>query len=166
MKSKLSSLCLLLSVSAFSILPIPAEEAAKAASKTEEEVKNQQISACYMAIEKQILVHVNSEASFTSRFSRVMRPMPETYYEDKIVSHDADGNISFKILYIDQRKPETRLKPHTVATGIYISKTNGLYLIDDQTGKPVPAAEHPLVKNGMQAKVGKLDTSTIQIARP
>lgn len=175
MKPKLSIPCLLLSVSALTVLPIPAEEptiiekvekAVKEASKIEHEVKNQQIAAFYMAIEEQIFVHLNSEASFMSRFSRVSRPMPETYYDHQIVSHDADGNISFKILYIDQRNPETRLKPNTVATGTYNSKTNGLILMDDQTGKPVPAAEHVLVKNGKQAKVGKLDPSTIQIVRP
>lgn len=166
MKPKLSFLCLLLSVSPIAILPILAGEAAKPAPKSEEEVKNQQIAGFYVAMSEKIFAHLNSEPSLASRFSRVVIPMSENHYYSEIVSHDADGNISFRILHVDRRDPQTRLKPNTVATGTYINKTMEVYLLDDQTGKSVPASEHALVKNAKQSKVGKLDPSTIQTVKP
>ena len=147
MKPKLSSLCLLLSVSTFSILPIPAEEAVKAASKTEEEIKNERSHACYQAVEANILVHLNPEVSFADRFSRVARPIPEKYYSAVITSQDVEGVIGFEIVFTDRRIMTTTSPKVVIATGKYNSKNSELFLMDDQTGEPVAAAEHRLVKN-------------------
>ena len=144
MKPKLSFLCLLLSASAVSILPVLSEDESKPVAKTEMELKQERYAAYYVAIESQILKHINPEISQADRFSRVKRPMPAQYYAGSIVSENADGMIAFQINYIDRMN----VKPSSVvvATGTYNSKNGELLLKDDQSGEFVVASAHPLLK--------------------
>jgi hypothetical protein len=144
MKPKLSFLCLLLSASAVSILPVLSEDAARSVVKTEAQLAQERQQACYVAIESQILQHINPEVSRLDRFSRVKRPMPAQYYAGSNVSENAEGMIAFQINYIDRMA----LKPSSVivATGTYNSKNGELLLKDDQSGEFVVASAHPLLK--------------------
>ena len=144
MKPKLSFLCLLLSASALSILPVVSQDAEKQAPKTEAQLKQARQQACYVAVQSQILQHINPEVSQANRFSRVMRPMPEQYYTQKIVSENAEGMIEFEIIHINRMVLNTTQV--VVATGTFNSKTGELFLKNNQNGESVMASEHPLIK--------------------
>lgn len=144
MKPKLSFLCLLLSASALSILPVVSQDAEKQVAKTEAQLKQARQQACYVAIQSQILQHINPELSRADRFSRVMRPMPQQYYTHQIVSEDAEGMIQYEIIHINRMT----LNPTqvVVATGTFNSKTGLLLLKNQHNGESVMASEHPLIK--------------------
>jgi hypothetical protein len=144
MKPKLSFLCLLLSASALSILPVASQDAAKPITKTDAQLTQERHQACYVAIQSQILQHINPQVSRANRFSRVLRPMPEQYYTHKIVSENAEGMIEFQIWHINRMiSNPTQV---VVATGTFNSKTGELLLKNHQSGKLVMASEHPLIK--------------------
>ena len=144
MKPKLPFLYLLLSASAVTIMPVVSEDAAKSVVKTEAQLAQERQQACYVAIESQILQHINPEVSRADRFSLVIRPMSAQYYAGSIVSENADGIVGFQINYIDRMA----LKPSSVivATGTYNSKNGELLLKDDQSGEFVVASAHSLLK--------------------
>ncbi len=144
MKPKLSFLCLLLSASALSILPVVSQDAAKPITKTDAQLTQERHQACYVAIQSQILQHINPEVSQANRFSRVLRPMPPQYYTHKIVSENTDGIIAFEIIHINRMNPSPT--PVVVATGTFNSKTSELLLKNNQSGESVMASEHPLIK--------------------
>ena len=144
MKPKLSFLCLLLSASALSILPVASQDAAKPITKTDAQLTQERQQACSVAIQSQILQHINPEVSRADRFSRVMRPMPAQYYTYKIGSDDAAGMIAFEIIHINRMiSNPTQV---VVATGTFNSKTGELLLKNNQSGESVMASEHPLIK--------------------
>lgn len=144
MKPKLSFLCLLLSASAITILPVVSQDAATQITKTDAQLAQERQQACYVAIQSQILRHINPEVSQANRFSRVIRPMPTEYYAHKIVSENAEGMIEFQITHINRMVAKPT--PVAVATGTFNSKTGELLLKNDQSGESVAAAEHPLLK--------------------
>lgn len=144
MKPKLSFLWLLLSASALSILPAASQDAAKPITKTDAQLTQERHQACYVAIQSQILQHINPEVSQVDRFSRVMRPMPAQYYTHKIVSENAEGIIAFEIIHTNRMiSNPTQV---VVATGTFNSKTGELLLKNNQSGVSVMASEHPLIK--------------------
>ena len=144
MKPKLSFLCLVLSASAVSILPVLSEDTVKPIAKNEAQLAQERQQACYVAIDSQILKHINPEISQADRFSRVLRPMPKQYYAHKIVSENAEGVIQFQITHINRMiaKPTAVV----VATGTFNSESGELLLKDDPSGEFVVASEHPLIK--------------------
>jgi len=144
MKPKLSFLCLLLSASALSILPVVSQDAAKPITKTDAQLTQERQQACYVAIQSQILRHINPEVSQANRFSRVLRPMPPQYYTHKIGSEDAEGMIAFEIIHINRMISNTTQV--VVATGTFNSKTSELLLKNHQNGESLNASEHPLIK--------------------
>ena len=149
MKPKLSFLYLLLSASAATILPVVSEDASQSVVKTEAQLKQERQHACYVAIESQILSHINPEVSGADRFSRVMRPMPAQYYTATITGENAEGIMEFQITHINRViQKSTQV---VVATGSFNSKTGKLMLKDDQSGEFVAASEHPLIKKKTSA---------------
>jgi hypothetical protein len=144
MKPKLSFLCLLLSASAVSIVPVISQDAVKPATKTEAQLLQEKQQACYLAVESQILRYINPEVSRADRFSRVLRPQPMEYYTHKIFSENAEGMIEFQIIHINRMI--TTPTQVVVATGTFESKTGALLLKNEQSGESVIAAEHPLLK--------------------
>jgi hypothetical protein len=143
MKPKPYSLCLLLAVSAATILPVVSEDTAKSVVKTEAQLAQERQHACYVAIESQILSHINPEVSTADRFSRVMRPMPDEYYVASLTGENTEGVIGFQITHINRiiQKSGTNV----AATGSYNSKTGELLLKNDHSGEFVPASQHPLL---------------------
>jgi hypothetical protein len=144
MKPKLSFLCLLLSASTVSILPVASQDAAKPITKTDAQLAQERQQACYVAIQSQILQHINPEVSRADRFSRVLRPMPAQYYTHKIVSENAEGMIAFEIIHINRMI--TNPTQVVVATGTFNSKTGELLLKNNHSGESMMASEHPLIK--------------------
>ncbi len=144
MKPKLSFLYLLLSASAATILPVVSEDVAKSVPKTEAQLLQEKQQACYVAINTQILRHINPEVSQANRFSRVLVHRPEKYFDYKIFGENVEGSIEFEIMHINRiiEKPTQVV----VATGRFNSKTGELLLKDDASGQYVVASEHPLLK--------------------
>ncbi len=125
-------------------MPVISEDAAKQITKTDAQMAQERQQACYVAIESQILRHINPEVSQADRFSRVMRPMPAEYYVAKIVSETAEGMMEFQVTHINRvLEKSTQV---VAATGSYNSKTGELLLKNDQTGGFAVASEHPLLK--------------------
>jgi hypothetical protein len=125
-------------------MPVVSEDAAKSDVKTEAQLAQERQQACYVAIESQILRHINPEVSQASRFSRVIRPMPTEYYAHKIASENTGRVIEFQIVHINRMiVPPTQA---VEATGTFDSDNGELLLKDERGEKFVPASEHPLLK--------------------
>lgn len=149
MKPKPSTLCLLLSASALGVMSMPAEEkeltSQEATKIVTETVKAEPTTICYQLVHQQVLVHLNPQSSILNRFSRVMRPAPMQYYDVVVNPEMKDEIVHYEITFFDRRVMGKKSPKLVVAKGTYNSKSNQLFLFDEETEKMVPVAEHRLV---------------------
>ena len=143
MKTTALFLCTLATASLALIPPTISGERQQAAAPADKEL----MTKFHVAVQAQVLGHLNPKPSLADRFSRTLRPMPSKYFDTQIVKTGDDGVVDFNVMKNDRTDPKAP-KRTALTAGRFNGKTGEVFLFDGIKGKFVPAIEHPAIDKG------------------
>jgi len=143
MKTTALFLCTLAIASLALVPPTISGEPQQAAAPADKEL----MTKFYVAVQAQVLGHLNPKPSLADRFSRTLRPMPSKYFDTQIVKTGKDGVVDFNVMKNDRMDPKAP-KRTAFTAGRFNGKTGEVFLFDGTKDTLVPAVEHPSIKKG------------------